>query len=205
MDKDIRKYPYNLLVTLFHGDEADKLSDDSDIALEYVINETLTEREALFLRMRYKEGMTYAEIAEENGVSKGMTQQILFKAVHKLKHFAKLKYIRMGMHRLVEHIKETERALCEFRYKDKEQQIDPPDYYKADIAVLDLTVRTYNVLRKEGFLTIGDILEAAPERIVGIRAMGRKSTEELIDSLDENGFKAKSLQLLECYDKRILR
>ena len=68
MDKDIRKYPYNLLVTLFHGDEADKLSNDSDIALEYVINETLTEREAMFLRMRYKEGMTYAEIAEENGV-----------------------------------------------------------------------------------------------------------------------------------------
>ena len=204
MDKDIRKYPYNLLVTLFHGDEADKLSNDSDIALEYVINETLTEREAMFLRMRYKSGMTYAAISEENEISKTRTQQILFKAVHKLRHFSKLKYIRMGMHNLVEHFKETERALCEFRCRDKEQ-LETPNYYKADIAVLDLTVRTYNVLRRAGVFTIGDILEAAPETIVNMRALGRKSTEELINALDDNGFKAKSLQLLECYDKHIWR
>ena len=58
MEKDMKSYPNNLLRQIFLGEEFDNLADDSGIALDYVISETMSEREALLLRMRYKENMT---------------------------------------------------------------------------------------------------------------------------------------------------
>lgn len=64
MEKDMKSYPNNLLRQIFLGDEFDNLADDSGIALDYVIFETMSESDALLLKMRYKENMTYADIDE---------------------------------------------------------------------------------------------------------------------------------------------
>lgn len=44
----MKSYPNNLLRQLFPGEQFDNLADDSGIALDYVISETMSEREALF-------------------------------------------------------------------------------------------------------------------------------------------------------------
>lgn len=74
MEKDMKSYPNNLLRQLFPGEQFDNLADDIGIALDYVISETMSEREALLLRMRYKENMTYADIAKAAAIHR---QQLL--------------------------------------------------------------------------------------------------------------------------------
>ena len=41
MEKDMKSYPNNLLRQLFPGEQFDNLADDSGIALDYVISETM--------------------------------------------------------------------------------------------------------------------------------------------------------------------
>jgi len=57
-----------------------------------------------------------------------------------------------------------------------------------DIDLIDLSVRTFNSLKCGGIRTIGDILSTAPEDIMKIRNLGRKSYKEFIDKLNKLGF-----------------
>ncbi len=159
--------------------------------------------------------MTYAAIGEANGLSRARAREIISKAEHKLRHFSRKRYIQMGMQRFIEFIKETARASCEMKYKNIIQQLekeiadlkqeeyipDVPEFFNAGIEVLDLTVRTFNVLRRANLLTVGDIIDANPEAIINLRNLGRKSFEELTEVLKENGFEAKAVELLKCYEK----
>lgn len=215
MEKDMKKYPYNLLREIFLGEQAEKLPNDSGMALEYVITDSLTEREALFLRMRYRENMTYTAIGAANDLSRGRAREIVVKAVHKLRHFSRKKYIEIGMQKLVAFIKESERAMCESRYEKRIHQLekeiaelrhekyapDAAEIYNAGIEIFDLTVRTFNVLCRNGLRKVGDIIEADPEKIIRFRNLGAKSFEELVEVLKEYGFEAKAMELLKCYEK----
>ncbi len=52
---------------------------------------------------------------------------------------------------------------------------------------LEISVRTYNCLRKAGLLTVRDFANKSMREILEIRSMGRKSLTQLRDFLKENG------------------
>lgn len=54
---------------------------------------------------------------------------------------------------------------------------------------LDLTVRSYNCLKRGGINTIHDITERTEEDLLKIRNMGRKSFEEIVDKLKHYGIR----------------
>ncbi|MCS7275476.1 MAG: DNA-directed RNA polymerase subunit alpha [Dehalococcoidia bacterium] len=61
------------------------------------------------------------------------------------------------------------------------------DQYNMPIDDLDLSMRTYNCLRRSGITTVGQVLERTEEELLSLRNFGRKSYEELRQRLAELG------------------
>ena len=216
MEKDMKGYPNNLLRQIFLGEEFDNLADDSGIALDYVISETMSEREALLLRMRYKENMTYADIAKAVGNSSSTVTHSIRKAERKLSQPIRKKKIRLGMHNLFKYVIECEENRLEAIYRRKISSLEranailkqekfvpeSPDLDIIDegIEVLDLSVICYNVLRRANIQTVRDLVDTEPEKIFNLPNLGRKSLEELLDVLFEKGFAYKSMEIWRSYE-----
>ena len=61
------------------------------------------------------------------------------------------------------------------------------EQYNLPIDDLDLSMRTYNCLRRSGITTVGQVLERTEEELLALRNFGRKSYEELRQKLAELG------------------
>lgn len=210
-------YPYNLLVDVFGGWGED-INDDSFIAnqeltldqkdgLDFALD-TLTEREKHCVILKYRENKTLEEIGKEYNVTRERIRQVIAKATRKLRHPSRANYIRKG-YRVASGIvfdkaleywipeiakaKEyAERKIAE--YKELAENVGaemPDDRLETDIADLELSVRSYNCLRRAGLNTIGDIvnLEDGQRRMMRVRNLGRKSLEEVYARLREHGYK----------------
>lgn len=216
MEKDMKSYPNNLLRQIFPGEQFDDLADDSGIALDYVISETMSESDALLLKMRYKEYMTYADIAKAVGNSSSTVTHSIRKAERKLSQPIRKKKIRLGMHNLFKYVIECEENRLEAIYRRKISSLEranailrqekyipespEPDIIDEGIEVLDLSVRCYNVLRRGNIKTVRDLVETEPEKIYNLPNLGRKSLEELLDVLYEKGFAYKSMEIWRSYE-----
>lgn len=216
MKKDMKSYPNNLLRQLFPGEQFDNLADDSGIALDYVISETMSESDALLLKMRYKENMTYADIAKAFGNSSSTVTHSIRKAERKLSQPIRKKKIRLGMYNLFRYVIECEENRLEAIYRREISSLEranailrqekyipespEPDIIDEGIEVLDLSVRCYNVLRRANIQTVRDLVETEPEKIYNLPNLGRKSLEELLDVLFEKGFAYKSMEIWRSYE-----
>ncbi len=56
------------------------------------------------------------------------------------------------------------------------------------IAQIGLLVRTTNCLESEGILTVRDLLNSSPERLLKISNFGNKTLLEVYDALEKLGF-----------------
>ena len=79
----------------------------------------------------------------------------------------------------------------EVEEEEVEREGIPPLVYDTPLEDLDLSVRSYNCLKRAGISKVGEILErmqAGEEELLNIRNFGRKSLEELKEKLAEKGF-----------------
>ncbi|MDO4746630.1 MAG: DNA-directed RNA polymerase subunit alpha C-terminal domain-containing protein, partial [Bacillota bacterium] len=60
------------------------------------------------------------------------------------------------------------------------------------IEELDLSVRSYNCLKRAGINTVDDLQKKTLEEMMKVRNLGRKSLEEVINKLDGLGLKLSS-------------
>ena len=65
---------------------------------------------------------------------------------------------------------------------DKEKKLE------MTIEELDLSVRSFNCLKRAGINTVGDLISKSEEDMIKVRNLGRKSLEEVISKLDTLGF-----------------
>jgi len=56
------------------------------------------------------------------------------------------------------------------------------------IAEMELTVRTTNCLEETGILTVRDLLNASPKRLLAISNFGEKTLDEVYGALEKLGF-----------------
>ncbi|MBR7092904.1 MAG: DNA-directed RNA polymerase subunit alpha [Clostridia bacterium] len=56
------------------------------------------------------------------------------------------------------------------------------------IEELDLSVRSFNCLKRAGINTVGDLISKSEEDMMKVRNLGRKSLEEVINKLEQLGF-----------------
>ena len=213
--KEKKEYPKNLLSQVFVNGLPTDLPDDITLVLEYIIQKTLTEREGRVLDMRYKRYMTMAAIGEEYGLRAERIRQIEAKAVRKLRHPSRSKYILMGMEGYINHLRDTavDERLREYKKEivtlekkiaeltDTEYEEEKNELENAPLAELDLSVRTFNILYRAGYSTVKELLDADAEKIVSLPNLGLKSFSEIIDVLGEKGFGWKSAELSKSYSR----
>ena len=60
------------------------------------------------------------------------------------------------------------------------------------IEELDLSVRSYNCLKRQGVNTVGQLAECSEADMLGIRNFGAKSIEEVKDKLQSKGLSPKA-------------
>ena len=60
---------------------------------------------------------------------------------------------------------------------------------KLDMTIdeLDLTVRSYNCLKRAGINTVGELTEKSEEDMIKVRNLGRKSLKEIKEKLETLG------------------
>ncbi len=82
-------------------------------------------------------------------------------------------------------VSETENILSEKSDSEKEKVLD------LTIDELDLSVRSFNCLKRAGINTVEDLIMKSEDDMMKVRNLGRKSLEEVIAKLDSFGFTLK--------------
>lgn len=196
------EYPRNLLLAIRGGwqqEEPTELTSDVLAGIEYALS-TLNEREQLVLCRRYKEQKTLREIGEEIGVKQERSRQIETAALRKLRYPRNMRFITKGVDG---YIKERCKVEYERGYQvgynaGYQQGVDEASngVSKAGISVtivslpieaLDLSVRSFNALRRAGYVTIGDLLKVNEKDIIHIKNLGTKQRQEVAVSLYRYG------------------
>jgi hypothetical protein len=200
---DLDAIPVDVVDTI---DEAlnDMLHDES----QYVINR------ARILILYYRDRLTYHEIGHLMGrsaetartaiktalrnmritspyINFGKRQKINEKLIAEQLHQKNLKLIELAILRIQDDMKPIEPSADESIVDESPniEPIKPKISMDTDVMDLDLSVRTVNCISRAGINTVGDIFKRSKTDIASIRSLGRKSYDELMDRLEELGFK----------------
>lgn len=190
------EYPYNLIEDLEL--EPCECFEHFNERLEFLLTKlVITDREEKIIRLYYIDGKTFEEIGREFGTTRERIRQIQEKAITKLKLFKK--YFYGGKWCLMEELaKEEYQKYLEtqksFRtYESAKQYILQYEsgvflpIKEQKIENLDLSMRSYNALKRAGIRTIGDLLNFSYYDLIKIRNLGRKSIKEVLDTIHDLG------------------
>ena len=163
------------------------LNDDQKEGLAYVM-EQLSDRERMVLLLRYKEHKTLDDTARYFNVTKEKIRQIIAKSIRKLRHESRIPYYRDGYQATLDKQEEKrEQILTDLGEQIRETSLDK----------LNLSVRTYNCLKRAGYTTLGDLAVTDPKKIKDVRDLGAKSFAELQEILQGYGIWKKTDDAVE--------
>ena len=206
--KDL-EYPLNLIYVIF-DDEADGIIENADTisdfngSVEYVLH-TLSERERTVLKYRFVDLMTYEEVGKLYNITRERIRQVEAKALRKLRHPSRAKYLKCGVSGIIENIrtdyfnkfadlenklielinlntKTASRIVCGAEIRRKHTPTD------LKIEDMDLSVRAYNCLKRTGIDNLQQLAKLSYDDLAGIRNLGRKCVGEIIERLKEYGY-----------------
>lgn len=185
-------YPWNLARAVI-GDKEDAIYRVYVPALMEAISD-LTDREQKVLELRFIHDMTYGQCGHRFNVTRERIRQIEAKALRKLRHprFAK-HYLLDTLNKAFEI--DAERARLErenmmLREKlEKHESIPKPkvEPKKIDIAYMELSVRSYNCLKRAGFNFVDDLDGKTVSDLKKVRNLGMKSLREVVEKAREFG------------------
>ena len=220
-------WPYNLFNEIF-GEEIDWIINEENLtALDYLITtKNICGKGGTMLYLYYRENKTLDEIADIYHVTRERIRQFIALALRALRQSAMKKYIQIGKlgyeqfekrvaillaneKKLNERSKELDEREAyltqELRKASIEQKVEVPEKYLNDsfnipLEELDLSVRSFNCLRRAGYNTITDVItvlqtEDGSRTIKGIRNLGYKSYVEVIETINNyTGYNFKVLR-----------
>ena len=175
-------YPDNLLYDIFCGEWEFPRPGDFDGSVEYVLH-SLTERERRVLDFRYKDGLTFEEIGKRECVTRERIRQIHAKSLRKLRHPGRLNYLKYGVSGVISRITENAReaALASMPKPDKPEDIT--------LEELELSVRSYNCLKRAGMNTLRELSEMTFDELCNVRNLGKRSIDEICAVLTGYGIR----------------
>lgn len=174
-----KNYPYpDNLIYYIHNDVSIKITDDIRNGLKHIMNTKLREREREVLRFRFQDHKKVKDIAEYYECSPTRIAQNIKNATRKLRAKDSFIYIDKGMNAV---------------QKEYKSQKDMP------IEALELSVRALNCLRRSHFTTASELsnfintYDGTNPWHFKIRNLGKQTANEIIDVLNNNGFKTKKV------------
>ena len=204
--KDL-EYPLNLIYAVFE-DSAEEIAERADTisdinaSIEYVLY-TLSDRERKILKNRFVDLLTLEQTGNIFGVTRDRIRQIEAKAIRKLRHPSRAKYFKYGVSGIIENIRmdyynkfsELEGKLielCKLNVKTADEVIQEKEIRKkfapTSIEQMDLSVRSYNCLKRVGIGTLQQLAQLSYDDLIRIRNLGKRSVDEIIGKLNEYGY-----------------
>lgn len=179
-----KPYPENLILTLMRGTlESVEVTPDIQAGLDYALLQ-LTAIEQAILKLRFQERLTYQQI----GIVRGRTGHGACgaenNAMRKLRHHSRLGYILYGKEGF-----ESMGGVFHFPWEAplaKEENKDPK-VLLLPFEQLDLSVRSFNSLRRAGYEFVGDIVNLTYEQILEIKSLPRQNCIEIAVELRKLG------------------
>lgn len=194
-------FPKNLVAEVLElatPEEIASITWDMAAGAIYILH-SLQEREVTVLLLRYERRLTFAKIGESIGVSHSRAAQILEKAMRKLRHMARKKYILSGLYSYCNRITDMEKESSykkghEYGYKEgfiaakeEKRRMATPEGRAAKIkevrathiGELDLSIRAWNCLSRAGCQTVNDVLSLDFTQIASIRNLGVRTICEI--------------------------
>ena len=167
---------------------------------------TLTEREqkAISLRFGLEDGQarTLEQVSGYFHLTRERIRQILVIAIRKLRHprrFRELIPYVEGDLDIVDILKQyADRTLVVRIPKEDDggqASVNNSGFSSEnDIARLELPIRAYNCLTRAGVNTIDALCNMTVDDLLNVRNLGRKSTQDVIDKLEERGLSIKKIE-----------
>ena len=220
---DHLEYPETLLVQLDITPEAfgnyyDEIIPNFNENIKRILDkEMFSDRERYCLMAYYKELRNLENIGKSLNITRGRVNQIIKKAIVKLKHSGKELLIQGKDKFELISLNEKEEIIKEFKEKIgydlivewignheiTEELLNvchsvintynnrPKGQGEATIEDLDLSVRSYNCLKRCGIHTLKDLTSMTRDGMMKVRNLGRKSLKEVESKLKEIGLSFK--------------
>jgi hypothetical protein len=166
----------------------------------------LTEREHGVICLRFIQNMTYYDVGEVYGVTRERIRQVEMRALRKMLRPTCKRIMQKGFYRwAMEEIEaqadqRAAEAVAKFKRdwmeEHEAEQFRAEQEKEADlrervlnqsIDELDLSVRSYNCLKRANVNTVRDLTERTEESMYCVRNLGRRSLEEIRDKLASLG------------------
>ena len=173
--------------------------------------DTLIPKEKSFIIKRYKELLTYDELAAKYNLTRERCRQIIQKALRKLRHPSRLRMI-LGTKDFMDEIKELERTIrnleerieasqrLEKIHDDRIEELKKQEkdiswsFLTVSIEELGLSTRSINCLKRlvNGWgreVSIEEITNHSIDDLYKVRNLGKKSVDEIVDKIHSLGLK----------------
>ena len=206
---DFKEYPENLIKVLnFDFVEVEQHFEErlQKLAKKGVI----TPREEMVLFAIYKDNKTLEQTGKILGVTRERIRQVQYKALRKLMRWQR--YFEVGEYFSKEQLaKQDYQKYLEEKHKEwdyesaksfiaaYEQNLTDEKIRALEIPIeeLDLSVRSYNCLKRAYIKTIKELSEKTVYDLYKIRNMGKKSAKEIMQKLEEQfGIKLKEENII---------
>lgn len=210
--KEATIFPINLLSEIFL-DEIVTYPADIDGTVGYVISR-YDERVQKVILGRYKDGKSYGQLASELGVSPERARQIATKALRQMRSSKCRKFLSAGIAEYISQIRisAAENALngqiseateVIKLFADRISKITGDDELavmiekqeaesrrQLSIDEIGLSVRSFNILKRAGLHTVGDILHCGD--LSTVQHMGERCLAEITQKIRNLGFELKN-------------
>lgn len=201
-----------------YGNYYNEIIPNFETNLEKAIeNSNLTDREVYCLKAYYKEVRNLESVSKSLNITRERVNQIIRKAIMKLKHSSKELLIQGKDKFELISLNEKEEIIKEFKEKISydliiewisnheitEELLDichsiintyhnrPKEQEEITIEDLDLSVRSYNCLKRRNIHTLKDLTSMTRDDMMKVRNLGRKSLKEVESKLKEIGLSFK--------------
>lgn len=205
--KDV--YPYNALESAGISDI--QVPPDLVGCFSEVLIARCTDKEKQCIELFYRDRKTLSQIGEHYNLSRERIRQIIGKGLRKIKYIIynyenlkKEEQQKIEERQREEKLQQQREELIEaFREKGiitediavyfgqpQFEAVCNPSYNSSSLTIedLDLSVRSYNCLRRAGIRTISELISKTENELYHIRNMGKKSLKEIKEKLISNGF-----------------
>ena len=174
-------WPENLLRRLFKDGDYDEwknqIPPDFDASFKFILEETLTEREIYILYSFFRDHIPMRFIGQRYGIQGERCRQISERAIRKIRHPSRLKYIKYGL------------AEVERRQKETSKEIP---IIQQPIEDLEFSVKAYNCLKRANVRSIEELTALSRFDLLKIRNMGIKTIAEVETKLKDKGLSLRS-------------
>lgn len=169
-------WPENLLRQLLLDEAYDEwksnIPPDFEASFQYIMEETLTERENYILYSFFRDRIPMRIIGQRYGIQSERCRQIKNMALRKIRHPSRLKYITYGL------------AEVERRKKEPPKEIP---VIQQPIEDLDFSVKAYNCLKRANVRSVEELTALSRFDLTKIRNMGIKTIAEIETKLKDKG------------------